>query len=267
MFITAKVLNHFNDFKKTEFFEPLPEDLLDYEKWLPAFCLFDSSVGAVMVLLRPKDTAAPEDIAEWQRNAQSLPALWWTSVLTQVMKALPRTSRIRRYNAITTSKETHILPSYLHLYEEDVATLHSSIASTGLADFTWFLYSCKFGQRKLLETGQSLGPGPFGLDDGYDLNTAMRVSLHLALNFSCIDNSSSLFWSFDETKRWMCGESPLYGIVMNFSYLVHFCSTARGLYLLFGLTELGNFTKDSTKVPALDAAFGNSHPRLTYCQC
>ena len=188
-------------------------------------------------------------------------------VLILVMKALPRKSRIRRYNAITTSKETHILPSYLRLYEEDVATLDRSIASTGLADFTWFLYSCKFGQRKLLETGQSLGPGPFGLDDGYDLNTAMRVSLHLALNFSCIDNSSSLFWSFDETKRWMCGESPLYGIVMNFSYLHILAPTARGLYPLFGLTELSNFTKDSPKVPALDAAFGNSHPRLTYCQC
>ena len=94
------------------------------------------------------------------------------------MKALPLTSRTRRYNAVTTSEETHILPSYLRLYEEDVAALDRSIASTGLADFTWFLYSCKFGLRKLLETGQSLGPGLFSLDDGYDLTTAVRVSLH-----------------------------------------------------------------------------------------
>ena len=211
MFTTAKVLNHFSEFKKTEFFEPLPEDLSDYEKWFPAFRLFDGSVGAVMVLLRPKDNAAPDDIAEWQRNAQSLPALWWTSVLIPAMKTLPLTSRTRRYNALNTSEETHILPTYLRLYEEDVAALDWSIASTGLADFNWFLYSCKFGQRKLLETGQSLGPGSFGLDDAYDLTTAMRVSLHIAVNFRCIDGSSSLFWSFDETKRWMRGESPLYG--------------------------------------------------------
>ena len=56
------------------------------------------------------------------------------------------------------------------------------------------------------------------------------------------------------------------GIVMNFSYLHIFVPTARGVYPLFGLTELGNFTNDSPKVPALDAAFGNSHPQVTYCQ-
>ena len=73
MFSTAKVLNHFSDFKKTEFFEPLPEDLSDYEKWLPAFRLFDGSVGAVMVLLKPKDTRGQCSTRGHRRVAEERP--------------------------------------------------------------------------------------------------------------------------------------------------------------------------------------------------
>ena len=209
VFTKPKVLNHYQDLKKAEFFGPLPEHLSEYEKWLPALRLVDGSVGALMILLRPKHTATVAEMAEWKRNAQSLPALWWTSVLIPALQALPRSSRTRRHNAVDTTEETLILPTYLRLYEDDVPALDGLLAGRGLADFNWFFYCCKFGQRKLLETGQSLGPGSFGLDDGFDLTSALLVSLHLALNFGCVDTTCSLFWSFDETRRWMSGESPL----------------------------------------------------------
>ena len=43
MLTKVMVLNLYNKMKKAEFFESLPEDLSDYEKWLPAFRLVDSS--------------------------------------------------------------------------------------------------------------------------------------------------------------------------------------------------------------------------------
>lgn len=50
-------------------------------------------------------------------------------------------------------------------------------------------------------------------------------------------------------------------------FLLHiFGPTATKSYPLFGLSELGNFTKSSPKVPALDTAFGDSPPLVTYCQ-
>ena len=47
-----------------------------------------------------------------------------------------------------------------------------------------------------------------------------------------------------------------------------FYSTARNSYPIFSLSESGNFTKPFSKIPALDAAFGDSQDHLlTYCQC
>ena len=102
-----------------EFFESLPEDLSDYEKWLPAFRLVD---GSVMILLRPKDTAA----AELCGGRLSLCQGW---------KLCPGRVEPAGNNAVNTSEETHILA---RLYEEDVAALDRSIMSADLMDFTCF---------------------------------------------------------------------------------------------------------------------------------
>ena len=87
-------------------------------------------------------------------------------------------------------EDTHILPSYLRLYEEDLAALEEHLEVGDVDDFTWFFYSCKFGQRKLAKREEPLGAGAFGLDDCFDLSKALRVSLHLGVNFESRDNSS-----------------------------------------------------------------------------
>ena len=161
-----------------------------------------------MVLLRPKESATAPDIAAWQKNCKGLPGLWWVQVLVPAVKCLPPTSRTRRHNAVNTIEDTHILPPYLRLYEEDLAALEEHLQVGDVEDFTWFFYSCKFGQRKLAKREEQLGAGAFGLDDCFDLSKALRVSLHLGFNFESRDNSS-LFWNFDRTKTWMRGESPL----------------------------------------------------------
>ena len=124
--------------KKSRLFEQLPVSLSQFEAWLPAFRLADGPVTRVQVVLRPKMTVSADTLTEWQKNCQSLAAVWWRCVLIPAVQSLPESSRTCQFNAINTVERTQIFPVYLRLYEEDMSAIDQNLdaAPQELDDFS-----------------------------------------------------------------------------------------------------------------------------------
>ncbi len=181
-------------------FEKLPENLSQFEGWLPGFRLVDGPAERVWVwvMFRPKLSATADDMEEWKSNCQSLQRVWWNCVLIPAVKSLPDSSRTRRFNAVHTMEVTQVFPTYMRLYEEDLREVDQALDTTPqqLSDFSWFFVCFSYGQRKELEVGEPLSPGAFRLGEVFDFTSTLRVSIHLAMNFKCTDDNFSLL-------RWM----------------------------------------------------------------
>ena len=191
---------------KSRVFDQLPTDLSRFERWLPSFKLVESTpLSPVYVILRPKSSATAHKVAEWSKQWQNLPKVWWMSVFIPAIRSLPVDTRTRRFNTVRTFGVTGLLPTYMRLYKEDIVPLDQALNNPmhQLDDFEWFFISYGYGQRKELEEGEPLGPGAFGLSDMFDLTSITKISLHIALNFSFTDRTYSLFWDLEETYRWI----------------------------------------------------------------
>ena len=191
--------------KKSKLFATLPENLCNFETWLPGFRLVDGPAAKVWVIFRPKSSATADDVSEWQTNCQNLPRVWWNCVLIPAVKSLPDSSRTRRFNAVHTFEVTQVFPTYMRIYREDLEAIDQALddAPQQLSDFHWFFLCSSYGQRRELREDEQLGPSAFGLGDVFDLTSALRVSIHLAMNFKCTDDRFSLFWGYDRTFDWM----------------------------------------------------------------
>ena len=192
---------------RSNLFDDLPAELASFNKWLPAFRLTDSIVPycSVYVILRPKPTASANVILEWQTHTKNLPRLWWNSVFIPALRFLPADTRTSHFNIIRTVQRTGILPSCMHLYDEDMANLDIALdaPTCGMDDFKWYFMIYGYGQRKLIDEAESLGPESFGLGEMLDLTKVSKISLHIAINFACTDTSYSLFWHRERTYGWI----------------------------------------------------------------
>lgn len=188
-------------------FDELPDELSRFKKWLPGFKLTHSLFlyGQVHVVFRPKSTADASAISELKEHSTRLRKVWWNSVLIPALRSLPPNTRTRRYNIVRTVQETDILPRYARLYEEDIADIDQALQASVVDDFEWFFICFGFGQRKLLEEDESLGPEAFGLGTLFDLSNIVKISLHLAVNLTCTDELYSLFWHRKRTYSWIQG--------------------------------------------------------------
>lgn len=180
--------------------------------WLPGFKLTDSVVPYthVYVILNPKSSTPPHVLSEWMSNQRNLSKVWWDSIFIPALLSLPVTTRTRHFNIVRTAQITHILPSYVRLYDEDMVALDQALhAQREMDDFEWFFIVSAFGQRRLLREGEILGPEAFGFNEMFDLTKAIKVSIHIAMNFVCTDSTYSLFWHRQRTFGWIRCESFL----------------------------------------------------------
>ena len=190
---------------KCRLFPDLPRNLSDYNKWIPYFQLFYGFVGLIRVIFRAKDEASQTNLQQWQ--SQVLARVWWQSILIPAVHSLPFHSRTRRANTTGTHLATKILPTYIRMYDEDMAALDAALTSTTLLsnlnqDLDWYFVCWQMGQRRLLKVGEELGPKAFGLSDAFDLSSCCKFSAHLALNLRSTDPAYSLFWDTDVTFHW-----------------------------------------------------------------
>ena len=161
----------------------------------------------VYVVMQPKPSASTSSLSEWKKHWQNLPRVWWTTTFIPAIRILPQSTRTRTYNTIRTFEVIGILPRYLHLYPEDIAAIDRALQdpTRDLNNFEWYLVAWGYGQRKFLKEGEPLSPEAFGLGDTcmFHLTLMLKISVHIALNFSCTDRGYSLFWGMEETANWI----------------------------------------------------------------
>ena len=176
-----------------------PANLSHYERWLPGFKFMDGPVNAVHVVFRAKLDATAEELCEERRRESCLAREWWMSILIPAVHSLLDNTKTRLFNTTATFLRTGILPTYLHIYPDDVPLLNraldnETLESTIHQHLLWYFVCSKYGQRHELSEGDTLGPEAFGLGHMFDLSLPTRVSVHLAINFHCKDTRYSLLW-------------------------------------------------------------------------
>ena len=203
---TAKSQDLYPMVKRSRLFNELPTNLTSFERWLPGFKLLPDACtqpSSVHVILRPKSSATALDLSEWQKNNRNLLNMWWTSIFIPAIRSLPQDTRTRRFNAVRAIQITGTLPTCMRLYEEDIVALDRALDARHLDDFEWYFTSFAYGQRKLLDEDEFVGPEAFGLGDMFDLTSVLKISIHIAMNFTSNDSMYSLFWALDPTFTWI----------------------------------------------------------------
>ena len=203
---TAKLEDLYVNIRKSRLFNELPTNLANFEQWLPSFKLLPdtcSPLSSVHVILRPKSSASAQDLSEWQKNYRNLLNVWWSSIFIPAIRSLPHDTRTRRFNAVRAIQITGMLPTCVRLYKEDIVALDRALDARQLDDFEWYFITFAFGQRKLLDEDEAVGPETFGLGDMFDLTSVLKISIHIAMNFTFNDRVHSLFWALEPTYTWI----------------------------------------------------------------
>ena len=169
--------------------------------------------------------------------------------------SLPTGTRTVVNNTTHTIEATGILPATFKLYPEDVPALSRMMCLTmrGLptAPYKFSFVYIKYGQKMALN-------GPVTLQStGMDLVVARAdkvefACLHLALNYSAMDDSNAVFWDLEKLRVCMTGERKSY-------------------FTFMGLTELGNFNCHFPRLWGLAQCIHNcwrdtSRVQLTFAQ-
>ena len=212
-----KVVNIYQELRRSQLFDPLPRDLADYNKWLPGFKLLRNGMH---VVLRAKMDATPMNLRSEQEQQSSLQNKWWMSIFIPALNSLPDECRTRLFNATQTIQRTKIMPEYIRIYKEDLPLLDRALQDVlGLDDLDWYFVQWMYGQRMDLEEDEHLGPDAFRLGDMFNLSSATKFSIHIALNFACKDSNYSLFWNRNRALNWSSGEF-LYSLVSTLYFVV-----------------------------------------------
>ena len=212
----AKVLDGYRALSKSLLLEPMPEHLGKFSNWMPYFRLVDGPAEPVHVLIRLGPNTTESEGDEWLKNERRLPWIWVKSVLLPAILLLPESTRTRLNNTAQTTETTGVLPSYVRIYKEDLELLDSAVgaayATSGITNLSWCYIVCKFGQQLMLMDGEVLGPESFRLGAMFQVDLLDMVSVHLALNFSSVNEEEEydVFWDRPKLNTWASGECIIY---------------------------------------------------------
>lgn len=203
LYTTKKAINAYDYIKKS--------NLFTYKgKYYPAFDLCDMAGRKLRVIGVGKPTSTKQELDEIEKN----PAIFcnmFFKTLNDVIEQMPMETQTRKNNLAFTGVNTNVLPRYVQIFPEDIGML-SNLLKRALAEretvFKYYFIIYWYGQQKIIRNPLTLKNT--SLDSIVAKpNKVEGASLHLAVNFTHIDQNFVLVWDRQRTAALLHGKDIL----------------------------------------------------------